>query len=120
MIYHNTFLNKIFLDGSHFYGMEFLAPNIHTYTYYPHYIKQGVCHTVALPFMFKSILRQKKNNENSIISPCKNIIFKKSSKTNQNPWRYYNSITNLKFQTQAKISSFQNPHIKNRPIIIIT
>jgi hypothetical protein len=27
--------------------------------------KQGVYHTVALPFTFKSILRQKKNNGNS-------------------------------------------------------
>jgi len=35
-------------------------------------------------------------------------------KKNQNPSRYYyNSIiTNLKFQTQAKIPSFKNPHIK--------
>jgi hypothetical protein len=39
--------------------------------------KQGVFHTVALPFTLKSILRQKKNYENSNISPCKNIIFKK-------------------------------------------
>jgi hypothetical protein len=38
---------------------------------------QGVCHTVALPFTLKSILRQKKNYGNSNISPCKNIIFKK-------------------------------------------
>ncbi len=40
--------------------------------------KQGVCHTVhtALPFVFKSILRQKKNYGDSNISPCKNIIFK--------------------------------------------
>jgi hypothetical protein len=30
---------------------------------------------------------------------------------------YYNSITNLKFQHKAKISSFKNAHIKNRPII---
>jgi hypothetical protein len=29
---------------------------------------------------------------------------------------YHNSITNLKFLKQAKISSFKNPHIKNRPI----
>jgi hypothetical protein len=36
--------------------------------------KQGVCHTVALPFTFKSILRQKKNYGNSNISPSKNII----------------------------------------------
>jgi hypothetical protein len=51
---------------------------------------------------------------NSNISPCKNIIFKKSSKGNQNPSRYYyNSIiTNLKFQHKPKISSFKNPHIK--------
>jgi hypothetical protein len=35
--------------------------------------KQGVCHTVALPFTLKSILRQKKNYGNSNISPCKNI-----------------------------------------------
>ncbi len=46
------------------------------------------------------------NYENSNISPCKNTIFKqKSSKTNQNPSRYHNSITNnLKVSTQAQIS----------------
>jgi hypothetical protein len=43
--------------------------------------KQGLCHTVALPFTLKkylkpSILSQKKNSGNSNISPCKNIIFK--------------------------------------------
>jgi hypothetical protein len=42
--------------------------------------KQGVCHTMALPFTFKSIWRQKKNYGNSNISPCKNTIFKTSSK----------------------------------------
>jgi hypothetical protein len=38
------------------------------------------------------------------ISPCKNIIFQKSSTRNQNPSRYYyNSIiTNLKFQQKPK------------------
>jgi hypothetical protein len=51
----------------------------------------------------KSILRQKKNYRNSNISPSKNIIFKKSSKRNPNPSRYYNSvITNLKFQHKPK------------------
>jgi hypothetical protein len=40
--------------------------------------KQWVCHTLALPFTLKNILRQKKKNyENSNISTCKNIIFKK-------------------------------------------
>jgi hypothetical protein len=59
---------------------------------------------VVLPFTLKCILRQKKNYENSNISPCKNIlIFKKSSKRNQNPSRYYyNSITNLKSQHKPK------------------
>jgi hypothetical protein len=47
--------------------------------------------------------RQKKNYGNSNISPCKNIIFKNSSKRNQNPSKYYNSIiTNLKFQHKPK------------------
>jgi hypothetical protein len=50
----------------------------------------------------KSILRQKKNYGISNISPCKNIIFKKSSKRNQNPSRYHNSITNLEFQHNPK------------------
>ncbi len=66
------------------------------------HLKQGVCHTVALPFTWKSILMQKKNYGNSNIPPCKNIIFKKSSKRNQNPSRYYNSTTNCKFQHKPK------------------
>jgi hypothetical protein len=60
---------------------------------------KGVCHTVALPFTLKRILRQKKNYGNSNVSPIAKIylIFKKSSERIQNPSRYYNSITNLKF-----------------------
>jgi len=62
---------------------------------------------VALPFtlksiLSKSILRHKKNYGNSNISPYKNIIFKKSSERNQNPSKYDNSITNLKFQHKPK------------------
>jgi hypothetical protein len=53
-------------------------------------------------YIFKSMLRQMKNYGNSNISPCKNIIFKKSSKRNQNLSRYYNSITNLRFQHKPK------------------
>jgi len=53
-------------------------------------------------YILKGILRQKKNYENSNISPCKNVIFKKSSKKSQNLSRYYNSITNLKFQNKPK------------------
>jgi hypothetical protein len=41
--------------------------------------------------------------KNSNISPCKNVIFKKSSERNQNPARHDNSIiTNLKFQNKPK------------------
>jgi hypothetical protein len=44
----------------------------------PNIKQKGQCHTLALPFTLKSIfLRQKKNYENSNISPCRNIIFKK-------------------------------------------
>jgi hypothetical protein len=70
---------------------------------------------VALPFTLKiSILRQKKNYESSNISPCKNIhnLQKKSSKGNQTPSRYHNSITKSQVSTQAKISSFESLHIK--------
>jgi hypothetical protein len=42
------------------------------------FLKQGVCHAVALPFTLKSFLRQKKIHGNSNIPPCKNIIFKKT------------------------------------------
>jgi len=56
--------------------------------------------------------------KNSTISPCSNTIFKKSSKRNQNPSRYFNSITNLNFQHKPKyIRFFQKSSYKNRPII---
>jgi hypothetical protein len=63
----------------------------------------------------KTYLKAKKENYgNSNISPSKNIIFKKSSKKNQIPSRYYNSIIiNLKFflNISQNIIS-KNPHIK--------
>ncbi len=69
------------------------------------------CHTMALPFASKSILWQKKIYGNSnIFDHAKNIIFKKSSKRNQNSSiYYYNFITNL-FQHKPK------PSYKNKPI----
>ncbi len=63
---------------------------------------RGVSHCGLGQVTLKHILRQKKNYGNSNISPCKNTIFKKSSKRNQNLSRYYNSITNLKFQHKPK------------------
>jgi hypothetical protein len=53
---------------------------------------------VACPFTFKGILSQKKSYRNSNISACKNIIFPKSSTTNQiKSFKIilYNSRTNL-------------------------
>jgi len=69
-----------------------------------HFQNKGcVSHTVALPFTLKSILRQKTNHGNpEIFSHEKNTILKKPCKRNQNPPRYYNSITNLKFQHKPK------------------
>jgi hypothetical protein len=60
----------------------------------------------------KSILWQMKNYGKKTISPCKNLIFSKSFKRNQNPSRYYNSMTNLKFQHKPKYHLLTNPHIK--------
>ncbi len=39
--------------------------------------KQGVCHTLALPFTLKSVLRQMKNYGNSNILPCKYFALQK-------------------------------------------
>jgi hypothetical protein len=63
-----------------------------------------VSHCGLAIYIKKYLKAKKKNYENSNISACKNIIFKKSSKKNQNPSRYYyNSITtNLKFQHKPK------------------
>jgi hypothetical protein len=69
---------------------------------------------VALPFTLKSILRQKKNYANSNISPCKNIIFKISSKRNQNPSRYYNFVTNLKFEHKPKNTILKKSSYKEK------
>jgi hypothetical protein len=78
--------------------------------------KQGVRHTMALPFTFKSITRQKKE-----LWKLKYFTMQKYNplKKKQNSSRYYNSITNLKFQHKLKYHLSKSPHIKiNRPIII--
>ncbi len=51
---------------------------LHPFVRITHVVTRGVCHMVAMPFTLKSILRQTKNYENSNISPCENIIFKKN------------------------------------------
>jgi len=61
----------------------------------------------GLAIYIKKYLLAKEEYGNSNISPCKNMIFKNSSRRNQNPSRYYNSITNLQFNTSQNII-FQN------------
>ncbi len=80
---------------------------------------RGVSH-YGLAIYLKSILRQKKNDGNSNISPCKNIIFKTSSGRNPKSIkileRYNESISSL--NTSQNIS-FQKSSYKNRPILYI-
>ncbi len=79
--------------------------------------KQGVCHTVALPFTLRSILRQKNTYGNSNISPCKNIIFKK---TLYKKPKILQDIITLElissFNTSQNII-FQKSSYQSRPII---
>jgi hypothetical protein len=79
---------------------------------------RGVSHYGLAIYIKKvCILRQKKNYGTSNISPCKNIIFKKSSERNQNPSRYYNSRANLKsFNTSQNIIFHKSSSYKNRPV----
>jgi len=84
--------------------------------------KGFVTHTMALPFTLKWYLKAKEEE----LWKLKYFTMQKLQSSNnplketQNPSIHYNSRTNLKFQHNlAKISSFKNPHIKNRPIIII-
>ncbi len=57
----------------------------------------------GLAIYIKCIYRKAKEELRKLkIFTMKNIIFKKSSKRNQNPLTYYNSITNLKFQHKPK------------------
>jgi len=53
--------------------------------------------------------------ETQIFHHAENIIFKKSSKRNQNPSRYYNSITKSQVSKQAK-----NPHTKIELLLLPT
>ncbi len=82
-----------------------------------------VCYTMGLAIYIEKYLKAKEELwKFKNISPCKNIhnLEKKSTSRNQNPSRYYNNsiiTNNLKFLTQAKISSFKKPLYTNRPTI---
>jgi hypothetical protein len=79
------------------------------------FLKQGVCHTVALPFTLKNILWQKKNYGNSNISPRQNIIFRKSSKKKLILQNIITLELISSFNTSQNII-FQKSSYKNRPI----
>jgi hypothetical protein len=57
-----------------------------------------------LAIYIKKDLKEKRRiiMKTQIFHHAKIIIFKKSAKRNQNPSRYYNSITNFKFQHKPK------------------
>jgi len=63
-------------------------------------------------------MQKRRIMETQIFHLAKIIIFKKSSKRNQNPSSYNNFVTNLKFNKSQNII-FQKSSYKNRPIIII-
>jgi hypothetical protein len=69
-------------------------------------------HCCLAIYIKKHLKPKRRITKTQIFSPCKNIIFKKSSKRNPNPSRYYNSCNESQVWTQAKISSFKNRHIK--------
>ncbi len=71
------------------------------------------CNRTKTKFYPHELRKAKETNHPPKKSDAKNITFKKPSKRNQNPSRYYyNSITNLKFQHKPKWWSFKNPPIK--------
>jgi hypothetical protein len=61
-----------------------------------------VSHCGLALYIKKNLKSKEELWKHSNISPCKNIIFQKPSKRNQNPSKYHNSITNLKFQHRPK------------------
>jgi hypothetical protein len=63
---------------------------------------RGVSHCGLAIYIKKDLKAKRRIMDTQIFHHAKNIIFKKSSKRNQNPSRYHNSITNLKFQHKRK------------------
>jgi hypothetical protein len=74
--------------------------------------KQGVCHTMAFPLHIKKYLKEKQElwKLKDFTMPKIYLIFKKSSKTNQNPSGYYNSV---KVSTQAQNIIFHKSSYQN-------
>jgi hypothetical protein len=76
-------------------------------------LTRGLSHCGLATYIEKHHKAKEEYYGNSNILPCKNIIFRNSSKKSQSPSRYYNSGTNLKFQHKPKYHpSFKNSHVK--------
>jgi hypothetical protein len=73
---------------------------------------------VALPFTLKKYLKGKKKNYGKLkyFTMQKYNLQKILSKRYQNPSRYYNSGTNLKFQHKPKHHLSKKSSYTNRPI----
>jgi hypothetical protein len=65
---------------------------------------------VALSFTLKGILRQKKNYENSNISPCKKYILEKNPLKETKILQDIITLQLISSFNEAKISSLKNPH----------
>jgi hypothetical protein len=82
--------------------------------------KKGVCHTLGLPFILNSILRQKKNYGNSNISRHKNIIFRKNPPKETKILQDIIILQLISSFNTSQIIIFQKSSYENtRPIIII-
>jgi len=64
--------------------------------------KQGLCHTVAFPFTLKKYLDSKEELWKLKYFTMQKNNLQKILEKKPNPSRYYNSITNLKFQHKPK------------------
>jgi len=72
-----------------------------------------MCHCGFTIYMKKYFKAKEKLWKFQYFTMQKYDLYKKSSKRNQNPLKYHNSITNpIPSFTQAIISSFKNLHIK--------
>jgi hypothetical protein len=78
--------------------------------------KQGVGVTLwPCRFTFKKYIKAKEELwKLKYISPCKNIVFKKSSERNQNPSRYYNSMKTENWVIGSHEAASQEPSKNER------
>jgi hypothetical protein len=73
---------------------------------------RGVSHCGFAIYIKKYLKANEELLKLKYFSMQKYNLQKKSSKRNQNPSRYYNSITNLKFQHEPKYHLSKNAHMK--------